>query len=363
MSSIYVELAIGLVLAFLLLSLLVSGLNEGLNRLFSIRAKFLWAYLRDTIEGGIDVRTKDGSASRARLPNSMADVLVRAPWNRMPDGDPRPNFAPPPPPATPTPTKVGADAFYERLQGVDRAKGGRTSISQIPPNRFADALIELATASGRPFSELLAELRDRESPLYGPLNSLWEAAHGNVDRFHTGVETWFDGEMQRLSRLYRRSARWVIAVLATLVALFVGFDSLAYGQALLSDSAYRTEVVAVASGDPDKLVNLQETCRVLEEQKGGEQPQPDPYRCISGVLANPALAQVLGSSLVRIDLATAGNPTFTWNGRDWLDRVRSPGHWLGFVLTVVALLFGAPFWWDVLRRLTGVRSSASISSR
>jgi hypothetical protein len=33
------------------------------------------------------------------------------------------------------------------------------------------------------------------------------------------------------------------------------------------------------------------------------------------------------------------------------------------LLTVIALLFGAPFWWDVLRRLTGVRSSASIASR
>jgi hypothetical protein len=40
-----VELGIGLILAFLLLSLLVSGLNEGLNRLFSIRSKFLWAFL------------------------------------------------------------------------------------------------------------------------------------------------------------------------------------------------------------------------------------------------------------------------------------------------------------------------------
>jgi hypothetical protein len=36
---------------------------------------------------------------------------------------------------------------------------------------------------------------------------------------------------------------------------------------------------------------------------------------------------------------------------------------LQILLTVIALLFGAPFWWDILRRLTGVRSSATISSR
>ena len=46
MDSVYIALAIGLVLTFFLLSLLVSGLNEGVNRLFGVRSKFLWAYLR-----------------------------------------------------------------------------------------------------------------------------------------------------------------------------------------------------------------------------------------------------------------------------------------------------------------------------
>ena len=32
-------------------------------------------------------------------------------------------------------------------------------------------------------------------------------------------------------------------------------------------------------------------------------------------------------------------------------------------LTVVALLFGAPFWWDVLRRLTGLKPGGSEGER
>jgi hypothetical protein len=378
MASIYIELGIGLVLAFLLLSLLVSGLNEGLNRLFSIRSKYLWAYLRDIIEGGVPVQTKEGATILARLPTSLKDVLWRAPWNKMPGGDPRPRFAAPPPPATsapptpnpatsdlatPTSTKLNAEMLYERLQEIDRAKGGRSSISQIPASRFAAALIEFAKASDKEISKLLEELKDDNSPLYAPLNGLWDAAEEKVEPFRAGVEAWFDGEMQRLSRLYRRSARWVIAVLAVLVALFVGFDSLAYGQSLLSDSAYRTQVVAVASGDPDRLVNLQERCLELERQKGSEQPETDPYGCISDVLSNPALTQLLGSSLVRIDYAATEDPKLGLNWHDWQERARHPVHWPGFLLTVVALLFGAPFWWDILRRLTGVRSSASISGQ
>jgi hypothetical protein len=358
--SIYIELGIGLVLAFLLLSLLVSGINEALNRLLAIRSKFLWAYLRDLMQGGVEVKAAGATAHRSRLPTSVADVLFRAPVNGMPGGDPRPVYVSPPPPMTTT--KTGTDGLYERLQEIDRAKGGRTSISQIPAKQFATAVIELAVASGKTVEELLTELKVTRSPLYAPFHGLWVAADDEVERFRSGVESWFDGEMQRLSRLYRRSARWVITVLAALVALVIGLDALAYGQSLLSDQAYRTQVVAVAGGNPDKLVNLQDTCQTLAGQKA-VQPSPDPYRCISGVLASPALAQLLRSSLVRVDLEARGSPRFSWNGGTWLDRVRSPGHWPGLLLTVIALLFGAPFWWDVLRRLTGVRSSASITSR
>ena len=53
MQSVYIELAIGLVIAFFLLSLLVSGVNEGINRVLGIRAKFLWAYLGDLIDGAV----------------------------------------------------------------------------------------------------------------------------------------------------------------------------------------------------------------------------------------------------------------------------------------------------------------------
>jgi hypothetical protein len=50
-------------------------------------------------------------------------------------------------------------------------------------------------------------------------------------------------------------------------------------------------------------------------------------------------------------------------GRQLMLIATSRCYMLQILLTVIALLFGAPFWWDILRRLTGVRSSASISSR
>ncbi|MGR6921750.1 hypothetical protein ACU635_46530 [[Actinomadura] parvosata] len=82
MASVYVDLALGLVVAFLLLSLLVSGLNEAVVRVLSIRSKFLWAYLRDTLDGVAD-------KAPSWLPGSLRDVLVALPFGP----DPRPKHS------------------------------------------------------------------------------------------------------------------------------------------------------------------------------------------------------------------------------------------------------------------------------
>ncbi|MEV4328791.1 hypothetical protein AB0J37_41675, partial [Microbispora rosea] len=66
--SYYADLAIGLILAFLLLSLLVSGVNEGIVRLLGIRSKFLWAYLRDTLDGA---ETADGASRLDRILDAL----------------------------------------------------------------------------------------------------------------------------------------------------------------------------------------------------------------------------------------------------------------------------------------------------
>jgi len=169
-----------------------------------------------------------------------------------------------------------------------------------------------------------------------------------------------------MSRLYRHHTRWIVFWIALVVTLFTAFDALAYGRALLGDAAFRAEAVAVASGDPDKLEELRDECVALqaEGEEGSDQggDAVNPYTCVSDVLGNPSFVRILGDAAVSVDVSVEEEPNFNWNFRDWWQRTHSPPHWIGFILTVVALLFGGPFWWDILRRLTGVRSAQSISS-
>ncbi|MEV5739781.1 hypothetical protein AB0L30_06955 [Microbispora rosea] len=433
--SYYADLAIGLILAFLLLSLLVSGVNEGIVRLLGIRSKFLWAYLRDTLDGA---ETADGASrldrildalkrlgrtprtpstqavspeeGRSRLPASLVGVFARLPFGR----DPRPAFSRQPPPVESPPlaaaagsvaaeqmtaeqmtagqataagetvdpahpagqadpeetavltvepaadsTAVGAavgvlppdqgmsmaELLHERLQEIDHAKRGRTSIADIPPARFAVAVMEIATEHGG-VEALMRDLDALKSPFSRPLKAVWDRASHDLEAFRHGVEDWFDGEMERLSLLYRRYVRWVIVALGLVVTLVFSMDSLEYGKTLLRDNAYRSAVTAFGEAGPQALEPLREQC----------EPGQDPYACVTDVLSTPAFVKIFTHAPVSVTMDAADGPAWGWHGGDWWQRLTSPAHWPGFLITLIALLFGAPFWWDILRRVSGLRT-------
>ncbi|MER6945506.1 hypothetical protein ABT294_15900 [Nonomuraea sp. NPDC000554] len=339
--SVYVDLALGLVISFLLLSLLVSGLNEAFVRLLSIRSKFLWAYLRDTMDG-VDAK------GRSWLPATVREVFTALPFAR----DPRPAHSDQPAPVeaeVPAHEDKAEDAMtnllYQRVREIDHPKTGRTSIANLPPGRFAGAVMEMAAGEDGGVEALLEKLKAMKSPLYGHLKGAWEGAQRDLDRFRQGVETWFDGEMQRLSMLYKRYVKWVVAVLGLFVTLLFTMDGLEYGKTLLLDNAFRASVTAVAGSGSDAYDELKERCE-----------QTDPVACMTDTLSQPALVKMFDHALVSVTIPAGGDPSVHWNGGVWWSRITTLSHWPGYLLTYVALLFGAPFWWDLFRRITGIKS-------
>ncbi len=341
MLSTYIDLALGLILLFLLLSLLVSGLNEAVVRMLSIRSKFLWAYLRDTLDGS-------DAQGKSWLPSRIREVFGSLPFLR----DPRPAHdsrpAPSESPEMPAQEDKAQDAMtvllYERVREIDHPKRGRTSIANLPPERFSVAMMEMAAREPGGVEGLLEKLKAMNSPLYGHLKGVWETAQRDLDRFRQGVEGWFDSEMQRLSMLYRRYVKWVVAALALAVTLLFTMDGLEYTKTLLRDNGFRASVTAVAAGAPGAYDELKERCA---------QAEPDAVHHRDAQPARPGHGARPGNRPHR-----HARPKAT---RDHLERRRlvGPAHHAEplarLVLTYVALLFGAPFWWDLFRRLTGIR--------
>ncbi len=230
------------------------------------------------------------------------------------------------------------------------------------PDGFARQRIEVA----------LSSLGD--SPMGSTARRLWEAAEGSIDKFRGGLEQWFDSEMTRLSGYYKRSIRVVIATFAILVALTLNIDSLQLARDLWRNPQGRASLIAQAddlvgkpvggaapaggrSGDPSPdaasapgILAIQERCQDREpptpkDLDGAAKAYGDVRNCV-----NDTINKLSGLNVVDRPL---------WKPRSWAgDWSRSWGwvlHPLGLIGTAAALTLGAPFWFLLLKRLTGLR--------
>jgi hypothetical protein len=344
----WLDIAVGVVLVWFLFSLIVSALNEAITRVLAIRAKELWQALNQML---------DGEAQ----PKGLIVDLLRAPR--------RDDFRPDDPAKTTSVTEqLYGTKTIQVLESRPQATK-KTRLSSLPAPVFAQALIELAirdAAGGeRSIDDFLASLPDTV-PLKAQLTTLWATAKRDVTQFRHQVEEWFDGQMSRLGGLYKSKVRVVLVVLG--LAVSIG----AFGLGMRTDSI---ALVADLQRNADLRVALATTAGQATStnlaQQGAKQPEGGgcdasaPTATVLPLIApGAAECQLLGvRSLKGMDLAFRSDipgPSATFANRLGLVL----GHWrvfVGVVITGVAISFGSTFWFDLLRRLVGMRSGGGSS--
>ena len=236
---------------------------------------------------------------------------------------------------------------------AERVKAAGDALLHAFPTGFTRQRIENALTRVGP-----------KSPLYPTLRRLWEAAMGDVDRFRKGIESYFNGELQRLSGYYRRSIRIVVFGLAVLVAAAGAVDTFSITRSLWRNPGDRAVLLQQAdqlaeSGSttsdlstPGALEGIQEACRKAHPSDTSTISNPDEAAaayakvrtCVSDALDHLTGLGVIDHA-VWVD---AGG----W-ADDWSNGFI--GHAAGVLLTALALTLGAPFWFDLIKRLTGLR--------
>jgi hypothetical protein len=139
-------------------------------------------------------------------------------------------------------------------------------------------------------------------------------AHGDLEGFRKHVETAFDDSMERASGWYKRKAQLVLALVAATFAIGLNVDSVRIATHLYNDEAVRTAVVS---------------------QVKSERPED-------------AAATVSQIKQLRLPVGwgAANRPS---GGSGWV------GALAGWLITIAALNLGAPFWFDLLSRLSRQR--------
>jgi hypothetical protein len=244
---------------------------------------------------------------------------------------------------------------FNKTEALLRAFGVDESAQQ----QLYAAAAELFTA--RDVLDLFKENEEVVRALQGALKS--SRADEKAAAITSTVQKWFDREMEQASALYRRQNRKILAILALPVVFFFQANTLGIIADLRNDSALRDAVAnqAIASIDATSLDQI--TAKYCPPDSGagsdvGAADDPleharSKFECAGKVIASAnAFALLPDLDIVKsFDGQQGLSFADVWHYE--FDR------WgvFGRAITILALMFGAQFWFDGLRRLVGIRKS------
>ncbi len=142
-------------------------------------------------------------------------------------------------------------------------------------------------------------------------------AHEAAGSFVVRTNFWFDSTIDRVNHRFAKSVRWVTITVALLITLGVQLDVLAIMNRLTADD----QALAIAI-------------------QGGNQFAAD-----GG--SNPKLEYSLLNNAGIVTIPDASN---------WVVRIKDTRRWPGMALSVLLLSLGAPFWYNILKDMLGLRS-------
>ena len=305
------DIAIGLILIFLLLSLICSSAREALETVLKSRAAGLERGIREML------------ADRGRqdwVPTFYQHPLIKSLFQGDYQAGKTGNL----------PSYIPARAFA--LAVMDLVKSSAPQAASTGP-----AVFESMTATARAAAEFkhAVALMPEQSKLRGALLPLMEAAGDDPALVRRSIEDWYNATMDRVSGWYKRQTQLIIAAIGFAIAGFMNVDAIAITRYLNTNQTERSVLIAHAQrmteGQP---TNSDDVLGFLERQGG------------------------LPIGWVFRRQSFQNENDFR---RDWRRPPDTPYGWLlkilGILFTGFAVALGAPFWFDVLNRFMVIRST------
>lgn len=310
------DVAIGLVVVYVVMSLLCSSVNEGIESFLKMRSRQLERGIREILND------PDGSQVTHLLYNHpLICGLFQGKYD---------------------PGKVKKGQLYS----------DRNLPSYIPSANFALAILDIilpATATQRSGAaaalgsgsepEVAQALRQAALnfpiPAVGKsLTVLIDASSNDLTIVRKAIEKWFDTSMDRVSGWYKRRTQNMLFALALGVAVVLNVDTVRIVDRLLTDPALRNSLVSTA----------QEYAHNGSAQTAGANQTPG-TNWLTMVETNESKLQQLGVPIGWNQTEDRGGKWF------WLLKI------VGILASTFATTLGAPFWFDVLNRFVVIRST------
>ncbi len=299
--SAFVDIALGLILFFLILSLVCSAVQEWIASAVGLRSRNLRKGIENLI--GADI-------AKSLYNHGQFKSLYKEP------------------------------GWLGTLKKIGSSRG--VGPSYLEPKRFANILIDVIDrrddqqaggvrrdAVAKTFDEIEGSLRAiGQEHIREALLSLLSGADGKVDKFRDELADWFDGAMDRVSGWYARTVKVFLFVIATVVVVGLNADAIEIGKKFWADQALRSAVAASA----EQIVRS-ENPPTYDQVKADLNKFPIGWKCTkpdkNTLIENVCFVENF-----------SGIPTI-----------------VGWLISIIACSFGAPFWFGLLNKVVALRGS------
>ncbi len=316
---------LGIVFILLMLSLLATTVMELISAILALRGKNLIKAL-DNMLVGLD---KDGK---------MDKTIMK---------------------------KFTNNAFYRQLS---YRYGSRTL---NPPSYIGDESFKSIL-----FDSLFGECQTKEDiqkvidelsneDLKSVLQQLMREAEGDVERFKLKIKGWYNAVMERATGWYKRTTQYILIIVGIVMAVVLNADTLSIYEQLESNPqlAERLAAAATAAARYDNVDDFKNSIVVVRDSVNQD-------TLVANVMNNPenqAQLEAFQQKKAELDsLLSYYNQNTSSLGMGWKNVDTHSRDWyywltkaLGWLITALAISLGAPFWFDILKKIVNIRNSGS----
>jgi hypothetical protein len=366
-SSTILDVAVGLIFTFLIVSLAAGAIVEAVNSALRVRSRSLLKGVKQLFNDedfkGLALELYQHAAINPRGPGA--------------------------PPVNPAEAKGADDP--DRTKKA-QAEARKNFPAYIDPKQFAGALVDILglsaasgsiTDSGRQAVETLTAVIDEKLKGSPPqvrnfLTGIVQRTKGDLDAIQSELSTWFDSSMDRLSGAFKRWTQAASVAFALLLAVTLNLDAIAVTRVLWAQPKLADQLRLSPEVDKELRIaaaDAQKSKGQTDVRAPASPTQPTVSTDVADLSELTSKEKVVldqlsafnqqmpigwsGSypfSTLQENCVASANKTCTvwfWNDgqRGWLI------HPVGWLITALAALFGAPFWFDLLQSFVRLKGA------
>lgn len=332
------EIVIGIIFVMLLFSLLATTIMETISGIFALRGRNLMKALHHIL-------ANDGNENLFREFRDSELYQQLSAKSKLFNGQNRP------------PSYMSSNSFWLitsnlLFKGTDNnLTKVRDRISDLAERgrvgeHFKNVLIQIldeterADAASRNADALRSSVEFIQNEnVKNRIVAYAEGVETKIDSFKSNVEMWYGDVMDRTSGWYKRQTQAILFAIGLAIA-----------------TSFNVDVISIytqLSADPQLALQIADKAQFYAEQKN----RPNAYGN-ENILTGEEFGDI--SRLVKEDIASIESPLGVgWSlvepsemvFQDWLLKLA------GWLVTSFGIMMGAPFWFDLLRKLVNIRNT------